>query len=78
MSYNTRNFLVSFAHERLPTQCAGDRGAAQRPSGHAPCPREFRFDETINAACRKFFDELGSYADQLHTLLTENFEIAGG
>ncbi len=33
-----------------------------------------RFDQ-FTAACRKFLDELGSHAEKLRTLLTENFEI---
>jgi transposase len=35
-----------------------------------------KFDQ-FSTACRKFFDELDSYADQLRTLLTENFQIVG-
>jgi transposase len=40
--------------------------------------RYYEHFHEFSAACRKFFDELGSYADQLRTLLTENFEIVGG
>mgnify|MGYP000058933580 CR=1 FL=1 len=35
-----------------------------------------RFDD-FQRACRQFFDDLGSYADELRTLLAPNFEIIG-
>ena len=39
-----------------------------------------RYYEAFNdykKACKRFFDELDSYTSQLHSLLTENFEIIG-
>jgi len=35
------------------------------------------FHQFCGAGC-KLFDELSAYAEQMRTLLTENFEMAGG
>jgi transposase len=42
-----------------------------------PYNHYYKHFDQFSRACRQFFDELDAYADQLRTLLTENFAIVG-